>query len=136
MHIQKINPATLYDGTPSGMSQATIDTDSGLVFVSGQVDWDVSCKVEHTTMAGQADGAIRKLITVLDAANASLHHVLQLRVYVRGELGEHMASIIPVLTRYFGEIRPALTGIGVASLSSPDTLIEIEAIARVGQARQ
>ncbi|NJN90768.1 MAG: RidA family protein, partial [Leptolyngbyaceae cyanobacterium SL_5_14] len=35
-----INPAALYDGTPFGMSQATVETESGLVFISGQVDWN------------------------------------------------------------------------------------------------
>lgn len=131
MHIQTINPATLYDGAPSGMSHATVDTDSGLVFVSGQVDWSQSHQVTHKTIEGQTETALQNLVTVLTAANSSLHHVLQLRVYVRGELGEHMATVVPILTRYFGEIRPALTGIGVTSLASPDMLIEIEAIAKV-----
>jgi 2-iminobutanoate/2-iminopropanoate deaminase len=34
-----------------------------------------------------------------------------------------------VLARHLGAVRPALTGIGVASLASRDTLIEIEALA-------
>jgi len=32
--------------------------------------------------------------------------------------------------RHLGLPRPALTGIGVASLASPDTLVEIEAVAK------
>jgi enamine deaminase RidA (YjgF/YER057c/UK114 family) len=68
---------------------------------------------------------------VLKEAGSSLENVLQLRVYVRGELADGMSQLVPVLARHFGEVRPALTGIGVASLASRDTLIEIEALARL-----
>jgi hypothetical protein len=40
MAKQLVNPEQLYDGSPFGMSQAVLDTESSLVFVSGQVDWD------------------------------------------------------------------------------------------------
>ncbi|MDQ1830443.1 RidA family protein [Massilia scottii] len=131
MHIKQINPATLYDGAPFGMSQATVDAASGLVFVSGQVDWDANYQVKHGSIEAQADSAVQNLLTVLEAADSSVDNILQLRVYVRGELGEHMDKLLPVIARYFGASRPALTGIGVASLASPETLIEIEAVARV-----
>jgi 2-iminobutanoate/2-iminopropanoate deaminase len=131
MRIVQINPAALYDGAPFGMSQATVDTASGLVFVSGQVDWDSACQVRHEGMQAQAEGALQQLLAVLEAAGSSFARVLQLRVYVRGELGEHMATLAPLMARYFGATRPALSGIGVASLASPHTLIEIEAVARL-----
>ncbi|NHZ92185.1 RidA family protein [Massilia sp. CCM 8733] len=131
MSIVQINPAALYDGAPFGMSQATVDSGSGLVFVSGQVDWGSDYQVRHGAIEAQAEGAIRHLLTVLEASGSSLGNVLQLRVYVRGELGEHMDKLAPLMARYFGASRPALTGIGVASLASPETLIEIEAVARV-----
>jgi len=126
-----INPAGLYDGAPVGMSQARVDLESGFVFVSGQVDWDADSRVRHATLEGQAEGAIEHLVTVLNEAGSSLDNVLQLRVYVRGELADGMSQLVPVLARHFGAVRPALTGIGVASLASRDTLIEIEALAKL-----
>jgi enamine deaminase RidA (YjgF/YER057c/UK114 family) len=129
MSTKLINPATLYDGTPIGMSQAKVDLQSGLVFVSGQVDWDRESQVRHSTLEGQAEGALQHLKTVLNEAGSSLGDVLQLRVYVRGELADGMAQLVPVLARHFGTVRPALTGVGVASLASRDTLVEIEAVA-------
>lgn len=131
MSTKLVNPAQLYDGAPIGMSQAKVDLASGLVFVSGQVDWDRDSRVRHATLEGQAEGAIQHLLTVLSEAGASLEDVLQLRVYVRGELADGMAQVVPVLARHFAAVRPALTGIGVASLASRDTLIEIEALARL-----
>ncbi|VEP12206.1 Endoribonuclease L-PSP (fragment) [Hyella patelloides LEGE 07179] len=41
-------------------------------------------------------------------------------------------SATPILSSFLGESRPAVTGIGVASLASPETLVEIEAIASIG----
>lgn len=131
MSTKLVNPAQLYDGAPIGMSQAKMDLASGLVFVSGQVDWDRDSRVRHATLEGQAEGAVQHLLTVLSEAGASLEDVLQLRVYVRGELADGMAQVVPVLARHFAAVRPALTGIGVASLASRDTLIEIEALARL-----
>lgn len=131
MNTKLINPASLYDGAPIGMSQAKVDLASGLVFVSGQVDWDKESRVRHSTLEGQAEGAIQHLATVLKEAGASLDDVVQLRVYVRGELADGMAQLVPVIARHFGAVRPALTGIGVASLASRETLIEIEAVAKV-----
>ena len=130
MSIERINPPALYDGAQHGLSHATIDHDTGLVFVSGQVDWDRDYLVKHATLAEQTEGAARNLIAVLEAAGSSVEHILQLRVYVRGEIGEHLETVAPILVRHLGLPRPALTGIGVASLASPDTLVEIEAVAK------
>jgi 2-iminobutanoate/2-iminopropanoate deaminase len=135
MKTKLINPAGLYNGTPVGMSQATVDLGSGFVFVSGQVDWDTESRVRHATLEGQAEGAIQQLLEVLAEGGASVEDVLQLRVYVRGELADCMPQIVPLFARHFGATRPALTGVGVASLASRDTLIEIEALARLPRER-
>jgi enamine deaminase RidA (YjgF/YER057c/UK114 family) len=101
------------------------------VFISGQVDWDTNFQVKNKGIEAQTESAAKNLITVLEAANSSVANLLQLRVYIRGELGEHMEQVVPIIAKYLGVSRPALTGIGVASLASPDTLIEIEAVAKI-----
>lgn len=131
MDIIRINPANLYDGSTHGLSHASVAPKSGLVFISGQVDWDREFNVVHATVREQMEGAVKNLLDVLAAANSSAEKVLQLRVYVRGELSEHLETIAPVLGQYFGHVRPAVTGVGVASLASPGTLVEVEAIATV-----
>ncbi len=40
-----------------------------------------------------------------------------------------MAAIAPILAQFLEDSRPAITGIGVASLASKETLVEIEATA-------
>ena len=131
MSIKRINPPSLYDGAATGMSQATIDTDTGLIFISGQVDWDTDFQTNNHDMKTQTANAAKHLITILEAANSSVENILQLRVYVRGEVADHMEDIVPIIASTLGTSRPALTGIGVASLASPETLIEIEAVAKV-----
>jgi enamine deaminase RidA (YjgF/YER057c/UK114 family) len=111
------------------MSQAVIDTASATVYISGQVDWNMNHQVSSHTVERQLSKALTNLTTVLNASGSSVENLLSLRIYIRGELGEFPENIAPILTQYLGESRPALTGIGVASLASPETLVEIEATA-------
>jgi enamine deaminase RidA (YjgF/YER057c/UK114 family) len=132
MAKQLINPEQLYDGSPFGMSQAVLDSESALVFVSGQVDWDHHYQVSQNSVAGQFAVALENLRTALVAAGASVDSLLHLRLYIRGELEDHMESLAPILANFLGGSRPAVTGIGVASLASKATLVEVEAVARAG----
>jgi len=130
MQKKLVNPETLYDGAGVGMSQAVLDLGSGLVFISGQVDWNHQHQVSSDSVSDQLARALEKLKIALHASGASVETLLQVRVYVRGELEEHMESIVPILASFLGNSRPAVTGIGVASLASKATLVEVEAIAR------
>lgn len=129
MRKQLINPPQIYDGSPFGMSQAVIDHASATVYISGQVDWDANRQVSCHNVAGQLKKALANLTTVLEASGSSEEFLLSLRVYVRGELGEFIGDIAPILAQYLGESRPSLTGIGVSSLAYPEILVEIEATA-------
>jgi 2-iminobutanoate/2-iminopropanoate deaminase len=129
MRKQLINPSELYDGRPHGMSKAVIDTVSATVYISGQVGWDMNHQVSSHTVEGQLRNVLTNLTVVLDSSGSSVENLLNLRIYVRGKLGEFMKTITPILSQFLAESRPALTGIGVASLASPETLVEIEATA-------
>jgi 2-iminobutanoate/2-iminopropanoate deaminase len=131
MTLRLLNPSDVYDPAAFGMSQGVVDPRSGFVFLSGQVAWDVNATVRGTTVAEQTTVALDNLTIVLAAAGCTATDVVSVRVYVRGELADHMPACVPALASYFGATRPALTGIGVASLATPDTLVEIEVIARV-----
>ncbi|NOK63993.1 MAG: RidA family protein [Chloroflexi bacterium AL-W] len=129
MSKKLINPEELFDASAFGMSQAVIATTTGLVFVSGQVDWNNQYETTETSVGGQMRKALKNLRIALEAAGSSIDQLLQIRVYIRGELGEHRNIIAPILVDFLGESRPAATAIGVASLASPETLVEIEGIA-------
>jgi 2-iminobutanoate/2-iminopropanoate deaminase len=131
--IQRISPPALFDDSRFGMSHGSVDP-SGLIFLSGQVAWDDSAKVVGSTYAEQARKALDNLQIALDAAGSDMDHLLLVRVYLRGELADHLEELAPIFFERWGAARPALTGIGVASLATPDTLIELEVIARVRSA--
>ena len=130
MNKKLINPPELFDGSPFGMSQAVCDLDSKLVFISGQVDWNREYQTSENSVEGQMQKALNNLQIALDAANSSVDNLLQVRIYIRGEFGDYLNTVAPILSGFLGESRPAVTGIGVASLASPETLVEIEAIAK------
>lgn len=132
MTIREVNPETVYDAAPFGISQAVVDERGGYVFVSGQVAWDRSGKVQGETYGEQTAAALVNLAAVLEAAGSSVYEIVSVRVYVRGELADHIGECLPALGAFFGAKRPALTGIGVASLATRDTLVEIECTARIG----
>jgi 2-iminobutanoate/2-iminopropanoate deaminase len=129
MRKQLINLPQRYDGRLHGLSHAVVDTALGTVYISGQVDWGANYQVSSHTVEGQLRNALINLTIVLDAAESSVENLLHLRLYVRGEIGEHMEAIAPILAQFLAESRPAVTGIGVASLASPETLVEVEATA-------
>lgn len=131
MSKKLINPKELYDSAAFGMSQATVETELGLVFVSGQIDWNHQHETTENSVEGQMRKALDNLKIALKAAGSSVEQLLQVRIYIRGELGEHMETLAPILSGFLGESRPSLTGIGVASLASPSTLVEVEAVASV-----
>jgi enamine deaminase RidA (YjgF/YER057c/UK114 family) len=129
MSKKLINPKELYDGSTFGMSQAVIETETGLLFISGQVDWNQQYETTEKSVEGQLRRALSNLKVGLEAAESSVDQLLHVRIYIRGELGEYMNTIAPIVSEFLGKSRPALTGIGVASLVSPETLVEIEAVA-------
>lgn len=129
MSKQQINPKELYDAAALGMSQATVDLESGLVFVSGQLDWNHQHETTEQSLEGQTRKALDNLSIALTAAGSSIDQLLQVRVYVRGEVSEQLEGLAPIFNEFLGRSRPALTGIGVASLASVETLIEVEAVA-------
>jgi enamine deaminase RidA (YjgF/YER057c/UK114 family) len=91
-------------------------------------------RVSGQTYGEQTTLALKNLSVVLASAGCGVADVLSVRVYVRGEIADHLHAVGPALASFFGSTRPALTGIGVASLATPDTLVEIEAVARLPQA--
>jgi enamine deaminase RidA (YjgF/YER057c/UK114 family) len=126
-----VNPASLYDGSPLGLSHGTVDEESSLLFISGQVAWDLQHLISDTSVAGQFSLALENLRRVLAEADSSVDDLLHMRIYVRGELEEHMEALAPLLSSFLGKSRTAITGIGVSSLASRATLVEVEAVARL-----
>lgn len=128
MTVECINPEGLW--APRTYSQVAIATGSRLVFVAGQQPED-----EHGTLIGLGDLAAQarqvfdNLGRALAAAGARPDQVTKITIYVRDYRPEHIPVIEAARVSLFGDHKPADALIGVATLSNPDMLIEVDAIA-------
>ena len=128
MKVEPINPSGLERS--SALSQGTQAGD--WIFVSGQRARDTSgLTVAVGDFEAQADRAFECVAQVLEEAGGNLSDVVKLTAYLVSPL--HVQSFHDMCARVFPTHPPAGTTAVVASLTSPDALIEIEACARLGQ---
>lgn len=117
---------------PSGhFSQATVVEARGrLVFISGMV-----AKRADGSTAGIGDieaqtrQVCENLKAAVEAAGGTLDDVCRVDVFVRNM--EHFDAIHKVRRTYFRAPAPASTMVEVSKMTSPDYLIEINAIAAI-----
>jgi reactive intermediate/imine deaminase len=131
MSKQQISTANLRE--PNGhFSQATaIEASGRLVFISG-----MTARQPDGTIAGIGDieaqtrQVCENVKNAVEAAGGTLADVCRVDVYVRNI--EHFDRIHKVRREYFQAPLPASTMVEVSKMVSPDYLIEINAIAVVG----
>jgi enamine deaminase RidA (YjgF/YER057c/UK114 family) len=115
---------------PSGhFSQATVVEAKGrIVFVSG-----MTARRPDGTIAGVGDitaqtrQVCENVKSAMESAGGTLDHVCRVDVYVRNM--EHFDQIHAVRREYFKPPLPASTMVEITKMTSPDYLIEINAIA-------
>jgi enamine deaminase RidA (YjgF/YER057c/UK114 family) len=128
MTLELINPEDL--PTPPTYTHVVIATGSRLVFVAGQEPEN-----EHGDLVGPGDLAAQarqvfgNVGRALSAAGARPEQVTKITIFVVDFLREHLSAIEAGRKGLFGDHKPADTLVGVAALSHPDYLIEVEAIA-------
>jgi reactive intermediate/imine deaminase len=115
---------------PSGhFSQATVIQARGkLVFISG-----MTSRRADGTIAGVGDIEVQtrqvceNLKAAVEAAGGAMDDIVRVDVYVRNM--EHFDQIHKVRREYFKAPAPASTMVEICKMTSPDYLIEINAIA-------
>ena len=128
MKVELINPPALERS--DALTQGTRAGD--WIFVSGQRARDTSGQtVGVGDFETQAERAFECVAQVLAEAGADLSDVVKLTAYLVSPL--HVERFHDICARVFPTHPPAGTTAVVASLTSPDALIEIEACARLGQ---
>jgi len=118
---------------PSGhFSQAIVTEARGrLVFISG-----MTSRRADGTIAGIGDieaqtrQVCENVKSAIEEAGGTLDDIVRVDVYVRNM--EHFDAIHKVRREYFKAPAPASTMVEVCKMTSPDYLIEINAIAVVG----
>jgi len=130
MTLECINPDDL--PTPETYTQVVIATGSKWVFVSGQEPEDIHGKlVGHGDLAAQARQVFGNLGRALAAAGARPAQVCKITIYVVNHKREYLPIIEEARIALFGDHKPADVLVGITTLSNPDYLIEVDAIAIV-----
>jgi 2-iminobutanoate/2-iminopropanoate deaminase len=118
-------------GAPSAIgpySQAIVSGD--LVFCSGQLGLDPATgEIVDGGVAAQTERALRNLVSVLDAAGASMADVVKTTIFL-ADIGD-FAAVNAVYARHMPDPAPARSTFAVGALPKGG-LIEIEAVARRG----
>jgi len=109
-----------------GYSRAVVDGD--WVFVSGTTGFDYDTMTLPEGIVAQTEQTFVNIGRALEQAGASFADVVRV-TYVVPDPSE-FESCWPILSRYFGEVRPAAMMIS-AGLMDPRMLIEIEVTARM-----
>jgi len=100
----------------------------GLIFSSGLSAGDPMTAEVPVGLEAQARRCFAKLDDILQAADSSLDQVLRVTVYLTDIQAQH-TPMTAVFREVFPSAPPARTTVQVMALSSPDKLIEIDAIA-------
>jgi len=100
---------------------------NGFLFLSGQVGLDPqSGEVASADIRQQTERVLENLKAVLEAAGASLHHVVKTTVFLRNM--NDFPAMNEVYARYFASAPPARSTVEVSRLPK-DALVEIDATA-------
>ena len=117
-------------GKRSGSFAQGIAVEGGrLIYVSGKVGTDGSGQVATDDVAAQTRQAFSNIAAVLGEAGAALRDVVKITAFLVPM--ERYREFARVRAEVFGDTVPASSTVGVASLVSPEYLIEIEAVAVV-----
>jgi reactive intermediate/imine deaminase len=104
-----------------------------LLFISGQAAIDRNGQIVGIgNFDAQAEQVFANLERVLRAGGSSLANVIKVTIFLRDM--SNFSKIVELRGRYFRPPYPADTIVEVASLYSPEALIEIEAIAVADEA--
>jgi 2-iminobutanoate/2-iminopropanoate deaminase len=104
-----------------------------LLFLSGQTGRDPETQIAGETIEEQATQALTNMRRLLGAAGAELSQVVSVTIYLANR--DDMPGMNEVYRRFFAEPYPTRATV-VVNLGRPDSLIEMQAIAYLGEASQ
>ena len=128
MTLECINPEDL--PTPQTYTHVVVATGTRLVFIAGQEPEDQRGNlVGPGDLAAQAHQVFTNLGRALTAVGARPGQVTKLGIFVARYQRENLPVIEEARVALFGDHKPTDTLVGVETLSNPEFLIEVDAIA-------
>lgn len=129
MTITRNDPSTVHS-VPGLIAQIVAPRDRDLVFVSGQVAWDVDgAFIGVGDHGAQVSQIARNIDAILAELGVDRDAIVKETIYVAGWNPELLPTIVGGLRN--GSAVPASTLVGVAALFHPDALVEVELVVAV-----
>jgi enamine deaminase RidA (YjgF/YER057c/UK114 family) len=129
MSMTVINPETV--AAPSGYSNGTLFEGGKLLFVAGQIGWDLERRMVSDDFPEQFGQALANVLAVVRAAGGSPTSIARLLIFVTDKK-EYIARLRDVGAAYrqlMGKHFPAMSLVEVSALVEDLAKVEIEAIA-------
>ncbi len=132
-HIKSVAPEWEWE---KNMPPAPAVRVGNTLYLSGQIALDPKGEiVGKGDVIAQARQCFENIKAILARENASMSDIVKLTTYYACPLTEDVTQAYwKVRKAYFGDYRPASTGLSISALIYPTVLIEIEAVAVVKSA--
>ena len=116
---------------PKGFSHGLVYPQGRLLFVAGQIGWDVESRIVSDDFVAQWAKALDNVLEVVRAAGGLPEHVARMTVFVadKRRYEESLRALGKVWRAKMGRHYPAMSLVEVAALLEPGALVEIEATA-------
>jgi 2-iminobutanoate/2-iminopropanoate deaminase len=102
-----------------------------LLFISGQAGAGDDGKIVEGGFTAQGEQAFSNLRRALEAGGSNLDKVIKVTIFVT-DMG-HFKEVVELRRKFFSAPYPADTIAEIKALYDPEAMIEIEAIAAVGE---
>jgi 2-iminobutanoate/2-iminopropanoate deaminase len=102
------------------------------VYLAGQNATDKQGAVCHKrNFAEQLEMTLENIKNVVTVAGGTMQDVVRMTLFCRNLFD--LGGAMPLYQQYFGDHRPAMTAVEVVQLWNPHLLVEIEAVAVIGE---
>ena len=129
MSVERINPDGMHKN-PAFTQMILLPAGARTAIIGGQNAMNEKGEVVGKgDFAKQTAQALKNLVTCLEAVNASVEDLVQVKIYMKA--GEDLRAGFGEWMKIWGQRAnpPLVTGLFVSGLANPDYLIEIEATA-------
>lgn len=108
-------------------------TESGTLYVGGQIGWNAQQVFEKHDFIGQMQQALENILAVVETAGGTAADITRLTWYVidKKEYLAHQREVGETYRKVLGRNFPAMTMVVVAGLVEDEAQLEIEATAEI-----
>lgn len=108
---------------------------SGTLYVGGQIGWTADQVFESHDFIGQMEQALRNIVAVVEAAGGQVSDITRLTWFVidKAEYLARQREVGEVYRKVLGRHFPAMSMLIVAGLVEDEALLEIEATAEIAR---